>query len=494
MRILTRYVLRAHIGPFLFALTVLTSLLMVNTVARRFEELAGKGLPISVIAEVFVLSIPHIIALTLPMAVLVAVLYTFSRLAADNEVTALKANGIHLGRLLGPLLIAGTVIAAGMVYFNDQILPQTNYRLKNLLIDIARKSPTLELEEQIINSIETDGFRTRYFLRAAQIQPATNRLWDIAIYDMSQTGRIRTIYADSGRMAFNRERTDLFLTLHDGSIHETSVEEPANMQRLNFERQRIRLQGVGDRLERHSDRAYRGDREMSLDQLAAAADEKRAELAEVREDAMRYARWALSAALAGGAQRVSATSATESATATAESATAAADSGRARPLRWVASGDRTGSPDEVTASTMNELRTLEGRATSLLHRISQYEVEYHKKYSIPFACIIFILIGAPVAVRFPRGGVGMVIATSLAVFSVYYMGLIGGEELADEGIISPFWAMWAPNLLFLGLGIWGYIKTGREASTTRGGGWDDLRHTLSTLAARPLRLLTARQT
>src|SRR5690554_1274364 len=143
MRILTRYLLRSHLAPFFFALTVLTGLLFINTVARRFSQMAGKGLGIGVILEVFGLSLPHIFALTLPMAVLVAVLYTLSQLTADNEITALKASGTNLLRILMPLIVAGVLLAGGMVWFNDRILPETNHELKNLLSDIGRKSPTL---------------------------------------------------------------------------------------------------------------------------------------------------------------------------------------------------------------------------------------------------------------------------------------------------------------------------------------------------------------
>ncbi|MFW6078390.1 MAG: LptF/LptG family permease, partial [Gemmatimonadota bacterium] len=155
MRILTRYLLRAHAAPFLFALTVLTALLLINTVAQRFEELAGKGLESSVIAEVFLLSVPYTLALTLPMAVLVAVLFAFGQLTADNEITAMKASGVHLARLLVPLLVAAAMLAGGMVWFHDTLLPAANHRLAGLLHDIARKSPTLELEEQVINAIDT---------------------------------------------------------------------------------------------------------------------------------------------------------------------------------------------------------------------------------------------------------------------------------------------------------------------------------------------------
>ena len=99
MRILIGYLIRAHVGPFVFALTALTGLLFVNAIAQRLQDLMGKGLTRDVVLEFMVLSIPHTIALTLPMAVLVSVLYAFSDLAANNEITAMKAGGVQPQRL-----------------------------------------------------------------------------------------------------------------------------------------------------------------------------------------------------------------------------------------------------------------------------------------------------------------------------------------------------------------------------------------------------------
>jgi lipopolysaccharide export system permease protein len=105
-------------------------------------------------------------------------------------------------------------------------------------------------------------------------------------------------------------------------------------------------------------------------------------------------------------------------------------------------------------------------------------VEIHKKLAISAACVIFALLGVPLAIRFPRGGVGLVIGTSLAVFSVYYVGLIGGEELGDRLVVSPFLAMWTPNLIFLAVGLGLLWIVRREGSTAHGGDWDDLKHAL----------------
>jgi lipopolysaccharide export system permease protein len=437
MRILTRYLLRAHLAPFLFALITLTSLLFVNTMARRFPDLAGKGLPWSVIFELMALSLPHIIALTLPMAVLVAVLYAFSQLTADNEITALKAGGVNLLRLQVSLVIAAAVLGGFMLYFNDRILPETNHQLKVLLMDVNRKSPTMQLKEQVINDIQTNDMRSRYFLQAARIDVRTNKLRDVVIYDLSRAGTDRTIFADSGRMAFNREQTNLFLMLYDGSVQELRQAEPHNFQRVFFRQQLLEVEGIGNVFKETVDDTYRSDREMSLTMLQSAVDSSRVELERIRQEARAFTANAVTEVL-----------------------------------------KNTGTFEGQTIQAASELRMLTARAASEQRRINEFQVEYHKKFAIPFACIVFVLIGAPLAIRFPRGGPGMVIAVSLLIFGIYYMSLIGGESLGDKGTIQPFWGPWAPNLLFFALSLWGLIRMGRETGTTRGGGWSDLAATV----------------
>src|SRR5438128_11893699 len=125
VRILCRYSLRQHLPPLGYAIAALTFAMLVNQVAKQFGNFVGKGLPWGAIFEVFALSIPFIVAMTLPMAVLVAVLYTFSRLSADNELTALKANGISLWQLMRPLLLASAAVAVVAFLFSDHVLPRS---------------------------------------------------------------------------------------------------------------------------------------------------------------------------------------------------------------------------------------------------------------------------------------------------------------------------------------------------------------------------------
>jgi lipopolysaccharide export system permease protein len=120
------------------------------------------------------------------------------------------------------------------------------------------------------------------------------------------------------------------------------------------------------------------------------------------------------------------------------------------------------------------------RAEAVRER-NRYDVEIQKKFSLAAACMIFVLVGAPIALRFPRGGVGLVIGVSFAIFGLYYVGLIGGETLADKGYLPPWLAMWAANLILLIIGLILASQMGHESSTTRGG---DFRELLASARAR----------
>ena len=424
MKVLTRYLLRAHVGPLVFAFVALTGVVLINTLARSMADLAGKGLPAGVFFEFFVLSLPANVALTLPMSVLVAVLYAFSQMAAENEITALRASGVDLRRMVLPLLLAATCIASGMVWFNNEVLPAANYRWRVLMMDVAQTSPLLLVQPQIINAISTGDGGSRYYLQATEVDQANNRLRDVTIHDVSNPDVSRTIYADSARMLQTRDGTDLMLTLYEGSVRELQRKDPASFQVMAFQEQVLRMPGVRQALARTEESSFRTDRDMTGSMMRARLDTLRAELVALRQSAD-----TVLPPSTGGVARL-----------------------------------EDGRPSTFT----------EAREGSLRFQIREIEVEMQKKYAIAAATLVFVLIGVPLALRFPRGGVGMVIAASLSIFAVYYVGLIGGEALADEGFVPPWVAMWITNALFGAMGAIGLWKLGREQATSRGGGWGEL--------------------
>jgi len=587
VKIINKYVLREHVGPLLFALTALTSLLLLNYIAKRFGDLVGKGLGWGVIGEFFMLSVPFTVAMTLPMAVLVSTLYAFSRLAAENEITALKASGVGMTRVLVPVLLGGTVMAAFMLFFNDQVLPRANHRLSTLQQDIARKKPTFALKSQTLNEVAPG----RLLLRADYVDQSTSWLRVVTIYDLSDPIRRRTIFADSGKMELVGD--DLLLTLYDGHMLEVPKNEITQLQRLFYDVDRVRVRNVANSLNRSdSTNTYKGDREMSVCEmqkefaeheldfevarytletalvsktrelttgataLALPSTSKMPPSAGVNDGSSQAGYTVVPAgfkphstksiggvycALLHKVSKVKAPPLVKSARAMAVPAGGQAQQGQAKqpaqssqqpapkpavpdtarlsPTRILTgdsavpapvppqsvppvsaapgsgvAGDTTPPavvPPAIPSAAivpgavsypvphvssavggLDAAATIEaarGRMVENRTSMNRYDVEIQKKFALSAACIVFILIGAPIALRFPRGGVGLVIGVSLVVFAIYYIGLIAGESLADRALLTPFWAMWAANVILTGVGLVLLVRMGREGATSRGG-------------------------
>lgn len=550
-------------------MTALTSLLLLQYIAKRFGELVGKGLPWSVIGEFLVLSLPLTIALSLPMAVLVATLYAFSRLAAENEITAMKASGVSLRNLLAPVMVAALGVTLFMVGFNDQILPRSNHKLRTLQGDIAQKKPTFALREQVINEVSPG----KLYLRAGRLSQTTNVMREITIYDVGDFTRRRTIYADSGNMAVSPDQADLMLTLYSGTVEDVPVAAPQQLQRLYFKTQLIRVRGVGNEFQKTQNDSYKGEREMSICEMERNADSARKafklarkelindinlakrrkvkldkevlgtqtsepltigigkaycsllqktgvkELAAqtpVQQDTVKARTDSIRASVEAESKKqrdsVTAVAAPLPPTPVAAPAAtvpvagkvlppavnpvpapqvAAPVPGGPPPSAGVQTAQSTQNiPDEVIPSQAEGARL---RVMETIRSLNRYEVEIHKKFALAAACFIFVLLGAPIALRFPRAGVGLTIGVSLVVFGLYYVGLIAGESLARRGMMPPFVSMWLANALFGVIALILLARMGKEAGSSRSGDFsemiENLRYRLkrrsSSKAARP---------
>jgi lipopolysaccharide export system permease protein len=495
VKILHRYVLKEHLGPLTFALTALTSILLLQYIGKHFGELVGKGLPTFVIAEFFGLSIPLTIALTLPMAVLVATLYAFSRLAAENEITALKASGVSLVSVLKPVLWAALGVTLVMVVFNDQVLPRSNHKLATLQRDIAQKKPTFGLREQVINEVSPGKF----YLRAGHLDEATNLMREVTIYDMSDPTRRRTTYADSGNMKMSKGLTDLELTLYNGNMQDVPTVNPDELQRLYFDSTLIRVRGVGNQFQKTNVDSYKSDREMTVCEMQDAQDKSRHDHAEAQLDfqktlaSLRKRKAKLSKEVLAvnpsppwdvglGRLYCKIVGLVVPKTAGAQSVSSTPRQGIAQtqlPSRGL-SPSRGPSPidgQETPADSLKRAVAMENARIEALRikledssqLMNAYGVEIHKKFALAVACFVFVLLGAPIALRFPRGGVGLTIGVSLFVFALYYVCLIAGESLGKRGLMPAVVSMWMANVIFAAIALVMLRKMGKEGSTARGG-------------------------
>jgi lipopolysaccharide export system permease protein len=520
VKILHRYVLKEHVGPLFFALTALTSLLLLQYIAKRFGELVGKGLPWSIIGEFLGLSVPLTIALSMPMAVLVSTLYAFSRLAAENEITAMKAGGVSLRNVLKPVLLAGVGVTLFMLAFNDQILPRANHRLRTLQGDIGQKKPTFGLREQVINEVSPG----KLYLRANHLSKTSNRMREVTIYDVGDATRRRTVYADSGNMIMSPNRTDLQLTLYSGNVQDVPVNTPDQLQRMYFDTELIRVKSVGNEFQKSKSDTFKGEREMSVCEmeknaavarqtLANARREFLTKLADAKRRKVKLSKEVLRTKTGDpitlglgkgycslltqigvkslGAQTPDTARARVEAITKAMRRPGGIPMTKAQVLESRRASDRkraAAAPaarrDSATALAAELPATLEGlriRVEDARRSGNAYEVEIQKKFALAAACFVFLLLGAPIALRFPRGGVGLTIGVSLVVFALYYVGLIAGESLARRGIVPPFLSMWGANITFTALALWLLSRMGKENASGRGG---DLRDLLDSIRSR----------
>jgi lipopolysaccharide export system permease protein len=500
MKILHRYVLEEHVGPLTFALTALTSILLLQYIGKHFGELVGKGLPTLVIAEFFGLSVPLTVALTLPMAVLVATLYAFSRLAAENEITALKANGVSIVSVLKPVLWAALGITAVMIVFNDQILPRSNHRLAVLQRDIAQKKPTFGLREQVINEVSPGKF----YLRAGHLDKATNLMREVVIYDMGDPTRHRTIYADSGNMGMTKGMTDLELTLYHGNIQDVPTANPDELRRVFFDSTRVRVRGVGNQFQKTTADSYKSDREMTVCEMQAAQDRARRDHERARQEfesklaVLKKSRAKLSTDVLNtetsapwdiGLGRLYCNAIALFRPKEANAQGVSRQGGAATTLPPPPSRGSAAAPTLELNKTLtqgpppnsSDLAAIEVsriRLQDTATLMNSYGVEIHKKFALAVACFVFVLLGAPIALRFPRGGVGLTIGVSLFVFALYYVCLIVGESIAKRGLMPAVVSMWMANVIFGLIALWMLVKMGQEGTTARGG---DMREMISTI-------------
>jgi len=453
MSILAKHILRQHVGPFLFGFSIINLLFMLNLVFKELGRILSKGLEFWIVLEFFALNIAWIVALAVPMAVLMACLMAFGQLSADNEITAIKASGISLYRIVFPVLIASVILSLFLIWFNNNVLPDSNHRLRLLARDITMKKPTVNLEPgYLYQDIPNLAIRVGRLVE----QENLSKIGEVFIQDKSNPGVYRTIIAERGEIFVN-EKTGLFqITLYDGEIHEMNNEKLESYTRIQFPRHMITIPIPNMVLER-SDSEYRGDREQSSEMMRKEVENNNQLIQKRNQNLLTFIETQIYRYFPG-----------------LEMNPGKGDESKINAAAVALLPEKLKSSPRVPMNLAKQVRVHK----NVLNRIKVdqdinhgYEltnnkllVEIHKKYSIPFACIVFVLIGVPLGIMAKRGNMAVGGGISLMFFVIYWIFLIGGEELADRDMLSPFLSMWLANFVVGAFGIYLLILTVREGS------------------------------
>lgn len=431
--IIDRYIIRKLIGPFAFGSFTIMFVFLLQFLMKTADNLIGKGLSADIIIKLIVYNLAWMLVLAIPMGALGMVLMAYGSLTQDNEFTILKSSGVSLIRLMVPAFIVGTLLCVFLIWFNNAVLPETNYKAKTLMYDISRTKPTLKLEANVFSNQIPN-----YSIMARRVSKTTNEIYDVLIYDYTNPFNINIITAKKANIYFTPDNKKMLFDMEDGVIHQEVSGTNQSYRRIYFRKHKIALDASQFTFEQSGPGLPRGDRELSAGDMQKIVDSLSVLKTEVINE-FRTNIKSFNQNIFGDFE-------------TTTSNPAAASPSR-NPNYFALNSAR---------SFLTNVMNFDSRIEYFESEIYKYEVEIHKKYAIPFACIVFVLVGAPLGVLTRKGSFGVAASISLFFFLVYWICLIGGEKLADRRLLNPFLGMWMANFIIGALGIFLTYRMNKE--------------------------------
>ncbi len=442
MKKLNLLLLKAFIGPFIATLFITNFLLLMIWFWKWLEDIVGKGLEISLILELVGYASLNQIPMSLPLAMLLSSIMTFGKLGETVELTALKALGVSMFRVMQPLIIVTVVFTLTAFYINDSVLPKTNTKLKNLLQDITSKKPELSIPEGVFYK-GLEGYTIRVGKKNED-----KSLKDILIFD-NKSNADRFILADSGKILLSNDGNALILHLFNGNAYEYQKEDFENDKERTFPLVRNKFDEnelifdlssfnfVRSENDYEYDARLKNNESISffIDSLSKNVAERKIRLLDELHTNFFI-----------------------------------------RPSEDFNIDTLTFTPQNILEKldTINNTvkSSINVHAADIAHNAKQYIygakieiqndqylidrhiIEWHKKYTLSIACLILFFVGAPFGAIFKKGGLGMPVVISTVVFIVYHVLTIAGEKLAksDWTIVNGIWLatyVLAPIGLFL---------------------------------------------
>ncbi len=482
-------------------------LLLMQFLWRYIDELVGKGLEFKIIGELMLYAASSLVPLALPLAILLSSLMTFGNMGEFYELTALKSSGISLRRIMFPLIILVTLISAGAFFFANNVLPVTNLKMKSLLYDVRNQQPGVQITEGVFyNGI------TNYVIRVNRKDANTDMMYDIKIYDhSSRKGNVVVIVADSGRMKMTADRRNLVVTLWSGYKYEEIDEKKRKRGRRfphetdKFGEQRIIIEMSGFELMRSDESIFRNSYSMlNLDQLNKAVDSlqkgldlrcRQFYITMTRNNYFRMnskntmsfnrpvyynqepppsASYSSNAPVLGNrslpGNKINPSRSIDPGkvpAAVKKPRVIHSDSNKAlKPVIKVYSFDslynsyNTFEKLNIVRTSLNYTSMNQYMVVSIaanlkfdMRYLRRHEIEWHRKFTLSLACLIFLFIGAPLGAIIRKGGLGMPTVISTLLFILYYIMSLTGEKFVRESVVTAFNGMWISSWILIVAGI-----------------------------------------
>lgn len=481
MRIIKRlhlFILKTFLPLFAMTFLIVLFIVLMQFLWKFIDTLVGKGLSMGVLAELFFYAALSMVPMALPLAILLASLMTFGNLGEKFELTAMKASGISLIKVMQPLILTVLLIAVGAFFFQNDVLPKAQVKMWTLLFSVKQKSPELEIPENVFYG-EIPG----YNLLVKEKSKETGMLYDVMIYDVNHGDNVTILVADSARMAMTPEMTHLYLHLYYGEQFENLRGQRTNDRNVPFRRETffdkqilIPFDANFNRLDEEGMRQqYVGkniaELHHSIDSISQRVDSIGNMFSvDLRRDASNILPSPyITPRLAKGEEydeftrkRISDMKERD-----AQMQVLAKPFSIDSVLKSLPPADASKLLAQAISvsrenQNMNEFRTLTiGEEKKSIRR---HEIELIKKYTLSVACIIFFFIGAPLGAIIRKGGLGTPLVVSIFLFLIYYVFDNTGFKLARDGR-WPVWAgIWLSTFVLAPLGAYVTWKAMNDSS------------------------------
>ena len=420
---------------------------MMQFLWRHVEDLVGKGLEMSVLAQFFFYSSLMMVPMSLPLAILLATLITFGNFGERCELLAMKAAGIPLIKVMRPLIVVVTIVSCLSFYFQNVIGPRATTELYALLFSMRQKSPELDIPEGAFYH-ELDG----YNLYVEKKNKETGMLYGVMIYNFSDGfENARIIVADSGRMEMTADKKYLNLRLYSGEQFENLQTQSMAKKNVPYRRESFR--------EKHSliefdanfnkmDASYLGNQAAAKDMgsLSHSIDSMTARFDSIGRNYYTESRRITYKKTELGP---------------ADSANIKAEQARSINLDSLFRVQTHSKREQLVQSALNRVQSQSSELTMKSYvindgdkNIRRHQKEWWGKITLSLACLVFFFIGAPLGAIIRKGGLGLPVVISVILFIFYYVIENTGTKMARGGEVAMWFGVWISTMVLAPLGAW----------------------------------------
>ena len=441
------YLIKSYLGTFFATFLVCLFVVLMQFLWRYVEEMVGKGLEVSVLAEFFFYAALSLIAMALPLAILLSSIITFGNLGEKLELLAMKAAGISLFRIMKPYIIFIAFISIGAFFYSNMAMPYIQTKLWTLLFSMKQKSPEVEIPEgSFYNGI------SGYHIYVREKDKKTKLLKDIMIYDFSRGfDNSVVLAADSARLKVASDKQSLILSLYSGESFENLKNNNRGKKNVPYRRETYATKEVLIEFDANFnkvDESIMSNRYMgkNLIELSVAIDSMHH-----HKDSIANAYNVLYNKHFFDRGLLSRESIKVTDTITDYSTYNLGDLINEHPLSVQL---------EMVERSLQQARRMKmdlpfihGAVSSDVRRIHRFDIERHRKFTLSFACLVFFFIGAPLGAIIRKGGMGMPVVISIILFIIYYIIDNTGYKMAREGVWYVWQGVWLSSAVLFPLGI-----------------------------------------